>query len=327
MNKITARALAKKAGVSTGTVSRILNNIPGHSPETVARVRAAMYELGFTAPPSKSEASKTSLRQVAMLFPDQESAPLGMVTPLGVGLARGADEVLARNRQQLLVTQMRQANELPLCITGRQVDGIMVREGTVPEALLEILYTLPGVWVYGTRRGAARIDLVTPDNFQTGQLAAELLRTGNASKFIIVTHNRRFYSEFHIRTFSCRLGLENAGLNVESIPIESLLQHIEKLANEPFSAFIPGHDEDVIAAARLLETSKHFRRGRSKLVAVITDVELVTREFPWIQAITISPEEVGHIAAQQLLWRIQNPHELIRTVLVPPKIVSTHANP
>lgn len=46
--KPTIKDVAKNAGVSVATVSRILNGLPGFSPETRVRVEAVIDELGYT---------------------------------------------------------------------------------------------------------------------------------------------------------------------------------------------------------------------------------------------------------------------------------------
>ena len=44
---VTIKDIAKRAGVSRGTVDRVLNNRPGVNPETEARVRALIEEMGY----------------------------------------------------------------------------------------------------------------------------------------------------------------------------------------------------------------------------------------------------------------------------------------
>lgn len=44
---VTIKEIARRAGVSRGTVDRVLNGRPGVKPETEARVRALMDELGY----------------------------------------------------------------------------------------------------------------------------------------------------------------------------------------------------------------------------------------------------------------------------------------
>ena len=44
---VTIKDIAKRAGVSRGTVDRVLNNRPGVNPETEARVRSLIEEMGY----------------------------------------------------------------------------------------------------------------------------------------------------------------------------------------------------------------------------------------------------------------------------------------
>ena len=44
---VTIKDIAKRAGVSRGTVDRVLNNRPGVNPETEAKVRALIEEMGY----------------------------------------------------------------------------------------------------------------------------------------------------------------------------------------------------------------------------------------------------------------------------------------
>ena len=44
---LTIRQIAQLAGVSRGTVDRVLNHRPGVNPETAARVRRIAEEVGY----------------------------------------------------------------------------------------------------------------------------------------------------------------------------------------------------------------------------------------------------------------------------------------
>jgi DNA-binding LacI/PurR family transcriptional regulator len=325
MKKITARELAEKAGVSVGTVSRVINNLPGHSPETVARVRAAMYELGFRPPQSKITTAQKRVRQVALLFPDSAATPLGMVTPLGIGLAKGADAVLATQRQQLLVTQMRGASELPHCITRRQVEGVLLRNGTVPDALMEKLRALPCVRIFGTGPAINGMDVVNVDNYQLGRMAAEIILAERPRNVALLTHEHAFQDEFQLRLFGCRLALEEAGVKSNTLSLDLFHRQINELSQQGLACFIPGHDEDVSTVAEWLRQTRAFPAGKIVLTAAVTESESLLRDHPWIRGIAVRPEELGRISAQQLLWRMQHPHEAPRNVLVSPRLTITPA--
>src|SRR5262249_979224 len=48
--KMSIVAVAKRAGVSVATVSRVINDLNNVRAETVQQVRAAMQEMGYTPP-------------------------------------------------------------------------------------------------------------------------------------------------------------------------------------------------------------------------------------------------------------------------------------
>nr|WP_263327920.1 LacI family DNA-binding transcriptional regulator [Neobacillus sp. Marseille-Q6967] len=82
----TIRDVAAKAGVSTATVSRIINNKGQATPETVARVNAIIKELGYK--PNVVARSLTSRKSntIALLVPT-------ISNPFFPELARGAEDL------------------------------------------------------------------------------------------------------------------------------------------------------------------------------------------------------------------------------------------
>ena len=61
--------VAKRAGVSVGTVSRVINGVPEVTPELRTRVEAAIDELGYRP------------NSLARSFRRQRSSTLGLVIP------------------------------------------------------------------------------------------------------------------------------------------------------------------------------------------------------------------------------------------------------
>ena len=56
----TLQDVAKEAGVSAMTVSRVVNDHPRISPETAAKVRAVIEKLGYTTAPSARKRGRRS---------------------------------------------------------------------------------------------------------------------------------------------------------------------------------------------------------------------------------------------------------------------------
>ncbi len=75
MEKLTIKDLATKAGVSVGTVDRVLHNRPGASAEAVAKVKKALEELNYRTNMVASALAKDREYQFVMLLPNYASEP------------------------------------------------------------------------------------------------------------------------------------------------------------------------------------------------------------------------------------------------------------
>lgn len=78
-NKVTINMVAKRAGVSRGTVDRVLNQRPHVRPELYDKTVRAMKELGYI-PPKQEQAEALGLA-----MPDMMPAQLGIVLPNWTG--------------------------------------------------------------------------------------------------------------------------------------------------------------------------------------------------------------------------------------------------
>lgn len=95
-NKVTIDMVAKRAGVSRGTVDRVLNQRPHVRPELYDKIVRAMKELGYI-PPKQAQAEALGLA-----MPDAMPAQLGVVLPNWTGYFK--QEILRgiRDAQALL---------------------------------------------------------------------------------------------------------------------------------------------------------------------------------------------------------------------------------
>ena len=66
---VTIVDVAKRAGVSPGTVSRVLNNA-GVPVDTNRRVRAAVSELGYVPNHAARALKRRATEQIALVIPD-----------------------------------------------------------------------------------------------------------------------------------------------------------------------------------------------------------------------------------------------------------------
>ena len=125
--------VAKLAGVSSSTVSRVINNHPRVAPETVQSVRKAMKELGYT-PSDRRPGPKPALRMrigtgnivFLVLGTSGERA-----TPAFEDLLRGVSMGASQNELNLVFTHVPDAEHVPARILDQKMDGVLLH-GAMP---------------------------------------------------------------------------------------------------------------------------------------------------------------------------------------------------
>ena len=166
---VTIRDVAKLAGVSTMTVSRVINGSPSVTPDTRARVEAAIAELRFVPNTLARGLSRHRSGTIGMVVPD-----LG--DPFFTLILRGAEQVARASGYRVIVCNTNSDNELESSyvddLIAKQVEGIIIapvndRSGVVVERMTSrplphvlIDRSLPGILsdiVQGESVGGARL--------------------------------------------------------------------------------------------------------------------------------------------------------------------------
>jgi LacI family transcriptional regulator len=172
--------VASAAGVSTQTVSRVINERPDVSPETRQRVQDLIEEMGY----QPSALARSLIRQ--------RSHTLGVVTAglKYIGPSRTLNGITSAAEEagySLLLKELPHFNEqnnsqIFHALHSRQVDGII---WAVPEvggnrSWIDELSSYSGIpIVYLTMEPQKNISIVSVDNYQGGRMAmAHLLEQG-----------------------------------------------------------------------------------------------------------------------------------------------------
>ncbi len=117
--RVTVRDVARRAAVSTATVSRVVNGTARVAEGTVRRVTAAIDELGYPAAPAASHAPSRT-RHVALVVPS-------ITNPFFPELVTGARAALARGGYSLLLVDAEDPEgEARRLARSRLVEGILV---------------------------------------------------------------------------------------------------------------------------------------------------------------------------------------------------------
>jgi DNA-binding LacI/PurR family transcriptional regulator len=123
----TLEAVAARAGVGRGTVSRVVNGSPKVSPAAREAVQRAIDELGYV--PNRAARTLVTRRTdtVALFVSESEERVFG--EPYFAGIIRGISGGLAGTGLQLLLAIAQSADDharFERYLTGRHVDGVLL---------------------------------------------------------------------------------------------------------------------------------------------------------------------------------------------------------
>ncbi|MDR0897992.1 MAG: LacI family transcriptional regulator [Oscillospiraceae bacterium] len=141
MNRASIKDVAKAAGVSTTTVSYVLNMRSGESfsPETVSRVMKAARTLNYVPNQSARSLINRQSRLIGVVIPQTEPGKEFMFNNPFYGEFLSAVEYTAReNQYHLLISGTDRDQSYVNIARNRDVDGIIV-VGTYPDDQLEAL--------------------------------------------------------------------------------------------------------------------------------------------------------------------------------------------
>jgi DNA-binding LacI/PurR family transcriptional regulator len=123
----TLEAVAALAGVSRGTVSRVINDSPQVSPRAREAVRAAIDELGFV--PNRAARTLVTQRTDSVALVVSESEERFFAEPYFAAIVRGISSGLTGSGMQLLLAVAQSPTEreqLENYLTGQHVDGVLL---------------------------------------------------------------------------------------------------------------------------------------------------------------------------------------------------------
>lgn len=333
--------VARAAGVTHGTVSRVINGRGGVSEATAERVRAAMARLGYRPKPPGARRGKTArphgLRSgtVCLLL---VGAPTSVLQRPGISSLVGTLEAELRRRGlAMLLAQASSLREPPACISRHKVDGLMLI-GEATDVLPGTERQLPAVWLLSTHTRANRwADQLLPDNEQIGVLAAEhLLKRGH--RHVAFYNEQPEHPGFRARgeafaaaardrgaQCTCCVAAERPGEPLwgfgRSDATASLVEQLVAGAARPTAAFVPTDEQAMRLYPALAR--RGLTPGADLLVVSCDNQDAWLRQLdPRPASIDLNFDLLGNRAVEQLLWRIGNPGQTPGTrILIPPRLL------
>jgi LacI family transcriptional regulator len=229
--------VAKIAGVSHGTVSRVINARPGISPDTIRAVRLAMAEVGYIPPPPEKRRGRTAApnstglpsvatadglgrtRMIGLLVFEESLSILN--EPVIAAAMAGIESALSEHGFGLQLAQVSKTDRLPVTIDAEQVDGVLFTANRIVPGLRPLLAEFHAVRFLSSIADPDEevwIDHILPDNQQIGVMAARYLaRRGHQHVAFIEATPRRL--NFHERGNSFCMVARNIDLTASRVTV------------------------------------------------------------------------------------------------------------
>lgn len=206
--------VAEAAGVSTSTVSRIINDNPAISAETRERVQKVMKELNYV--PNIMARGLSNQRAFTVTLAINADDVKSFNNPFFYEVMHGIETVVYQKDLCLIIANMqtiiKKESILSWLINGKRTQGIIIPSSIVNEKIIRELkrHKFPFV-VFGEPCSSEPVDWVDINNRQGGQQAVEHLLGQGYRKIAFISGSRKEVFNKNRHT-GYRDGLEKNGM-------------------------------------------------------------------------------------------------------------------
>lgn len=325
-HQITIIDVAKEAGVSYSTVSRVVNNKSYVNPDTREKVTQAMLRLGYQANLHARSLAGGRSNLIGLLVVDLSSQYIDEII-------HGIDDVLAANQLELVLytTHRRQTKESAYVqmIARGLADGLLVVLPRESDVYLESLRERDFPYVFIDQRTADNSTLcVTAANQQGGYEATKHLIELGHQRIGIITGWMDMISA-NDRLEGYKAALVDCGITVEPELIFegdfsqtcgfNGASYLLDLSDPPTAVFA-SNDVSAIGAVNAARARGLKVPGDFSVVG-FDDIPMASFLNPKLTTVRQPLQEMGKIATQLLLDVICKPEERPTTVVLPTELI------
>ena len=321
----TMKDIARLAQVSTSTVSHVINGSRFVSDEIREKVMRIVVELNYTpsyiARSLKVKATKT----IGLLVTATNN-------PFFSEVMAGVEQYCQKNQYNLIIAttggDAKRLQQNLQTLIHKQVDGVLLMCGDSRfQADMELTVPLPLVvmdWWF-TELNA---DKILENSERGGYLATKSMVDVGHQKIGIITGNlRKSVAKNRLQGYKKALSEANIVLNPDWI-VESHFdfeggivgaQKLLSLSDRPTAIFCCS-DTIAIGAYQAIQ-NQGLRIPQDISIMGYDDIELARYLFPSLSTISQPKAELGRLAVETLLQRIQEPNENYRTLVLEPACI------
>ena len=312
----TLSEVAKKAGVGTTTVSRVINGGQNVNPLTLAHVREVIETLGYMPNQAARTLKGARTRTIGLVIPS-------IADPFFASCAEAAHAV-AQAHDSLLIVVTTDGNTISEVkgvnvLMRHRVDGFLIAPADAQNSLLRNLLQQISVPVIALDRPIKGFNIpsVVADNFTGARIATQHLIEHGCKRIVCVTGDIKLFTiQERIRGY--RKAMQVAGLAslidssvTEHQPAEAAIAGMMARKSPPDALFTLKNSL-TIATFEALQKLNIVVPKRIRLLGY-DDFALAATVRPSISVVQQPIEDVGRIAAELLFDRLLHPETAARS--------------
>ncbi|HEX9114831.1 MAG TPA: LacI family DNA-binding transcriptional regulator [Anaerolineae bacterium] len=324
--RVTIADVAREAGVSRQTVSRVINNKGEISPETLAHVRSVIARLEYRPSSIARGLATQKTLTIGLVVPD-------IANPFFAEIARAAEDTAHAAGYSLLLgntaEDQTREEDVFFALEDKRVDGVIICSSRLPDERLRTLVgRFPAAVLFNRRLPGAQPRKIFVDDAKGALIAVHhVIRDGRMTLAQIVGPTASFSARERVAGFAA--GLAEAGRSLDP-GLELACSPNYEGGYEAAVHLLTQHPEidallcynDLTAAGALAACAQLGRRVPAD-VAVIgnDDIMLARLVTPPLTTLRVDKRQIGVSAMELLLAQINQGAEAGEDIVCTPELI------
>ena len=192
---VTIKDVAKAAGVSPSTVTRVIQNKSTISDETKKRVRKAMKELNYHPNLNARSLVSSYTQVIGLVLPDDSD--VFYQNPFFPSVLRGIAQVASENHYAIQIAtgkdEKERLNAISQMVYGKRVDGLIFLYAQENDPLVQLVVDEQFPFLILGKSLSPFIPLVDNDNIQAGFDATEYFIKKGCNRIAFIGGAKKLY--------------------------------------------------------------------------------------------------------------------------------------
>ena len=320
--EVTIADVARIAGVSVSTVSRILNDKPDVSLTTRERVKQIIDELGYSPHTLAQRLAASRSRSIALVFPLNYRIDRGEVATFIVQTAFAAEK---ENYLFSLVATPANASRLLSLYRSAQVEGVILMEIHLDDWRVELLkrHGYPFVMI-GRCRDNTGLSFIDFDYEAAIKLGVDhLVELGH--RRIAFVNSAVLRTQGYgpaVRAFQgFEASREKHGIDLLYLDVETIPDAAAAIAQAQTSALIVGVHSFLLPELLQAVTRLGIRIPEDRSVVCVQADEIAKNLIRPMTSLSFDIKPAADRAAKMLIDKLERRSEDVEQIVIPPRLV------